>query len=188
MMNMIVSLPSWQIIRTLGIASFVLLTVGICLGIAHGFPQLTGKAKKRVYKLHTLLTNGGTVLGLLHGAILVIDAYMPFAWSEVLIPFTAKQHPILNGLGTLAAYAMLLLIFTSDIRHKLGRKIWLAIHLLSYPIFAAALIHGFFIGTDTQQLPVRMMYLASFAAVAIMTGARAAVRRYPDRPQTRSAA
>lgn len=177
MNNMIVSLPTWQLIRTLGILSFVMLTVGICLGIAYGFPQLTGKTKKQVYKLHTFFTNGGTVIGLLHGAILVIDTYMPFSWREVLIPFAAKSHPILNGLGTLAGYGMLLLIFTSDIRHKLGRTIWLAVHLLSYPIFAAALVHGFFVGTDTQNLAVRMMYLASAAAVAIMTGARATVRR-----------
>jgi sulfoxide reductase heme-binding subunit YedZ len=182
MINMILSLPLWQIIRSLGLVSYVMLTAGICLGAACGFPQLTGKAKSNVFKLHTFFTGGGTLAGLLHGAVTVIDTYMPFSWSEVLIPFAAKHHPVLNGLGTLAGYGMLLLIFTSDIRQKLGRSIWQAIHLLSYPIFAAAFVHGFFVGTDTQFFAVRMLYLASLAAVVIMTGTRAVVRRRPDEP------
>jgi DMSO/TMAO reductase YedYZ heme-binding membrane subunit len=164
-------------IRSLGIVSYVMLAVGICLGILYSFPFWNGKQKGTLYKVHTLFTNVGTLFGLLHGVITVIDQYMPYSWSEVLIPFAAKQHPVLNGLGTLAGYGLLLLIFTSDIRNKLKRPLWHAIHLLSYPIFIAAFIHGCFLGTDTQQPGIKLMYFVSIAAIVALTVARGMVHK-----------
>jgi sulfoxide reductase heme-binding subunit YedZ len=172
MAQFITSLPLWQMIRFLGIASYVLLTVGICLGITYSFPVWTGKQKATVYKLHTWAANGGTALGLLHGAITVIDTYMPFSWSEVLLPFTATHAPILNGFGSLSGYGMLIVIFTSDIRSKLKKKVWHLIHLLSYPIFVLSFAHGYFLGTDTNLVGIRWMYLLSILAVAMLTAAR----------------
>lgn len=169
MIAFITGLPLWQIIRVLGLISFVLLTAGICLGISYSFPFWSGKVKARLYKVHTFSTNAGMALGLLHGMVTVVDTYAPFTWSEVLIPFTALRAPFLNGLGTLADYGMLLVIFTSDIRNKLKKKLWFLIHLLSYPIFVMAFIHGYFVGTDTQVTAIRWLYLLSALAVIGLT-------------------
>jgi methionine sulfoxide reductase heme-binding subunit len=177
MFDSITYLPLWQMIRSLGIVSYLMIAAGICLGILYSFPTLPKKYKARFYKLHTFFTNGGTVIGLLHGVITVIDTYMPFSWSEVLIPFTAKHSPFLNGLGTLSAYGLLILIFTSDIRNKIKKKVWFTIHLSSYPIFIMAFIHGFFLGTDTASSGVRWMYFLSIVAVIALTGARGFMRR-----------
>jgi methionine sulfoxide reductase heme-binding subunit len=176
MFDFIPYLPLWQAIRLLGIVSFIMLAAGICVGILYSFPFWSGKSKANVYKLHTSLTIGGTAVGLLHGIITVIDTYMPFSWSEVLIPFTAHNHPILNGLGTLSAYGLLILIFSSDIRNKLKKKVWFLIHLLSYPIFIMAFIHGFFLGSDTAQTGVRWIYFLSAVAVISLTLLRGFVR------------
>jgi len=169
MMEWIVGLPLWQMIRYLGIASYVLLAAGICLGIAYSFPVWKGVRKAQLYKLHTFCTIGGTALGLLHGVITVIDTYLPYSWTEVLVPFAAKQHPVLNGLGTLAGYGMLLVILTSDLRNKIGKRVWKLVHFLSYPIFVIAFVHGYFLGTDTALTGIRWMYLLSFAAVVLLT-------------------
>jgi DMSO/TMAO reductase YedYZ heme-binding membrane subunit len=166
-------------IRYSGIAAYILLTVGICLGIIHSLPAWKGKTKVRLYKLHTNLSNAGTIIGLLHGVITVIDQYMPFSWSEVLIPFTAKHEPVLNGLGTIAGYGMLIVIFTSDIRAKLGRKVWKLLHMLSYPIFIMSFIHGFFEGTDSGVPGVRMIYTFSIIAVLAITAFRIMVKQEP---------
>jgi methionine sulfoxide reductase heme-binding subunit len=173
----IINLPLWQIIRSFGIVSYLMIAAGICIGILYSFPNLPKKYKASFYKLHTFFTNGGTVIGLLHGVITVIDTYMPFSWSEILIPFTAKNSPFLNGLGTLSAYGLLILIFTSDIRNKLKKKVWFTIHLSSYPIFIMAFIHGFFLGTDTELTGIRWMYFLSIVAVIALTGARGFMRR-----------
>ncbi|OXM86340.1 ferric reductase [Paenibacillus rigui] len=165
MITWITQLPLWQIIRVLGLISFVLLTAGIGLGISYGFPFWNGQVKAKLYKIHTLSTNTGMALGLLHGMITVIDTYTPFSWSGVFIPFTAARSPVLNGLGTLSVYGMLLVIFTSDIRNKIKKKLWFLIHLLSYPIFVMTFIHGYFLGTDTQYTGIRWLYLVSALVV-----------------------
>ncbi|MFC0215123.1 ferric reductase-like transmembrane domain-containing protein [Paenibacillus chartarius] len=179
MLDWLANAPTWYIIRYLGIISYMLLTAGLCLGIVYGFPHWNGKTKASLYKLHTWLTNGGTAIGLLHGVAPVIDTYMPFDWSGVLIPFTAAHRPVLTGLGTLAGYGLLILIFTSDIKTRLGKKLWLAIHLSAYPVFAMAFIHGFFLGTDSASPGIRIMYVTSIAAVLALTAARGLARRKP---------
>ncbi|WNQ09794.1 ferric reductase [Paenibacillus aurantius] len=173
--------PAWGLMRLLGLVSYVLLFAGVSLGILYSFPTITGKSKLTVHKAHLFATNGGTLLGLLHGVITVIDTYTPFTWSDVLIPFSASHSPVLTGIGTLTAYGLLVLIFTSDIRHKLGRKLWLAIHFLAYPIFAGALIHGFFEGTDTKLAGIRLLYAASVFVILTLTILRGMLRR----PETR---
>lgn len=180
MNEFIVNLPMWQIIRSLGIISFIMIAVGITLGISYSYPIWNGKTKARIYKWHTLMTNTGTLLGLLHGAFIVIDTYAPMSWKEVLVPFTASAHPVLNGFGTLAGYGLLVLIFTSDIRSKLNKYVWRATHLLAYPIFGAALIHGFALGTDTANVAVRWMYVLSVLLIVGMTVLR--VFLHPEKP------
>lgn len=169
MTEFMVHLPTWVMIRTLGIASYALLAIGVILGILYGFPFWKGKTKANLYQVHSTATVTGTAVGLLHGVITVIDTYMPFDWSEVLVPFTAQHSPFLNGLGTLAGYGMLLVIFTTDIRHKLKKKVWLLFHLLAYPILIMSWIHGLFLGTDSSSLAVRWMYVGTLMIVLLLT-------------------
>jgi methionine sulfoxide reductase heme-binding subunit len=172
MIDLITSMPIWQIIRSLGIVSYIFLTAGICLGMVYSFPIWSGKRKAALYKLHTFSTITGTGLGLLHGVITVIDQYTPFTWSEVLIPFTASHAPFLNGIGTLSGYGLLFIILTSDLRNKIKKKVWLAIHMTSYPIFIMAFIHGYFLGTDSNIIGIRWIYFISIALVISLTAIR----------------
>ncbi|MEB3100063.1 ferric reductase [Ferviditalea candida] len=175
MAEWITSLPLWGIIRVLGLISYLSLTLGVCLGIVYSFPIWKGKVKASMYKTHTFFTIAGTALGLLHGVFTVVDTYMPFSWREVLVPFAASHSPFLNGLGTLAGYGMLLLIFTSDIRNKLGKIVWRSIHLLSYPIWLMAFIHGYFLGTDSSLHDIGLMYFYSLVAIVLLTFIRFAL-------------
>lgn len=189
MIDWIVKLPTWDIIRSLGIVSYLLIAIGICLGILYSWPNQRPAGKLLRYKLHAAFTIGGTAAGLLHGAVTVVDAYMPFSWREALIPFAAAHHPVLTGLGTLAAYGSLVLIFTTDIRNKLRKKLWRIIHLFSYPIFAMAFVHGYFLGTDTDNGAMKLAYFASLLAVLGLTVARGMARKAPNpkRPTPRNA-
>lgn len=169
--------PVWELIRLSGFISYILLLAGICLGILYSFPFWSGRAKLGMFRYHRLSTITGTGIAMLHGVLPVISTYMPFAWREVLIPFTAANHRIWNGLGTLATYTLLVLIFTSDIRQKLGRKLWILTHMLSYPMFVAVWIHSYFIGTDTAVVGMRWMYLLSLVLIGVLTIARGFVRK-----------
>ncbi|MEV5029807.1 ferric reductase [Paenibacillus sp. LPE1-1-1.1] len=177
MTDWIIGLPTWQLTRILGICAYLLLFAGMAFGILYGYPFVKGKRKPSVYKTHMRLTNGGSLLALLHAAVLVIDTYTPFEWKEILVPFMAHEHPVLYGMGTLSLYGLILLLLTSDFRQKLSKGVWLTIHMLAYPIFMMAMAHGFFAGTDSQLPAIKWMYGATFAITLMLLGGRALIRK-----------
>lgn len=169
MFSYILQLPLWQIIRYTGVVAYLLLTLGMCLGIVYTFPNWRGKIKANIYKWHTVGTISGTAIGLLHGMTTVIDTYMPFSWKEVLVPFAAQQHPVGYGLGTIAAYGALFVILTTDLRNKIGKKIWLTLHMFSYPVFVLSLLHGLFTGSDSARPGIQLLYGLSVFLVLCLT-------------------
>ncbi|MBA2944059.1 ferric reductase-like transmembrane domain-containing protein [Paenibacillus sp. CGMCC 1.16610] len=176
MIQILLDLPIWMLIRVFGILSYLSLFVGMALGIAYSFPQWKGQTKARLLRSHTYANHLGTCLALLHTVLLVIDTFMPYDWKEILVPFAAKHSAVLSGTGSIALYGLLLLIFTTDIRQKLKKKLWFAFHLLSYPIFVLALIHGVFIGTDSSNILIKTMYVTTALLLIGLTVLRAVVR------------
>ncbi|WP_138753827.1 ferric reductase [Paenibacillus sinopodophylli] len=177
MTDWLINLPTWQLTRIFGIAAYLLLFGGMALGILYSYPFVKGKRKQAVYKYHMRLTNSGALLALLHAAVLIIDTYTPFTWLELLIPFTAHEHPVIYGIGTLSLYGMLLLLLTSDFRTKLSKGVWLTIHLLAYPIFVLAMAHGFLAGTDSQAPLVKWMYGLTLMTTLLLLGGRGLIRK-----------
>lgn len=177
MTDLIIGLPTWQLTRIFGIAAYLLLFSGMALGILYSYPFVKGKRKPAIYKTHMRLTNSGSLLALLHAAVLVIDTYTPFEWKEILIPFMAHDHPLLYGMGTISLYGLILLLLTSDFRQKLSKGLWLTIHLLAYPIFMLAMAHGFFAGTDSQLPAMKWMYGATFVITLMLLGGRVLLRK-----------
>ncbi|MED1953078.1 ferric reductase-like transmembrane domain-containing protein [Brevibacillus centrosporus] len=173
MTEWILQLPTWEMIRFFGLLSYYLLFAGVVLGISYSFPGWTPKTKGKLYRLHGAASVSGMFIGVLHAMLLVIDTYMPFSWYEILLPFAASHSPVVNGLGTLAAYGMAIIILTTDLRNKLHRKVWRVIHFASYPTFVLALAHGIGGGTDTKVGWIFLSYVVTFAVVSILLIARA---------------
>lgn len=172
MMAQIVQLPLWETMRFLGVVSYIMITIGLCVGIFYGVNYRHPQTKLKVYKVHNFFTIGGSAIGLLHGVITVIDTYTPYTWSDVLIPFTADFKPVLSGIGTIAMYILLVVILTTDLRHKIKRSVWIGLHLLAYPAFFMTLIHGFFMGTDSSAFYMQVIYITSVFAVVFSVFAR----------------
>lgn len=176
MIDWILTWPTWQITRTLGIAAYLLLFTGMSLGLLYGYPFAKGSLKTTLYAWHSRLTGLGTILALLHAAVLVVDTYTPFTWTELLIPFMAHDKPLWYGLGTLALYGMLALLLTSDLRPTIKRSVWLAIHMLAYPIYVAALIHGVMAGTDSEHPLMQWVYITTLLTTLVLAAGRALIR------------
>lgn len=167
LMEAFVKYPIWQFVRFFGIVSFVMITAGLCVGVFYGVKYRDSKTKLAIYNTHHLLTTGGTALGILHAIITVIDTHTPYPWFALLIPFTAKVHPVLAGIATLAVYMLLIVILTTDLRNKIKRSLWLTLHLLAYPAFVMTLIHGFLRGTDSNEPYMQVIYILSVSAVLL---------------------
>ena len=108
MVDFMLSLPTWMMIRVIGIASFLLLTAGISLWHLLQLPVLGPEYEKKSVS-HTFLCCDYSGL-LLHGVITIIDTYAPYSWSDLFIPFSAQVSPALSGFGTLSSYGLLAVI------------------------------------------------------------------------------
>lgn len=169
-------LPTWNIIRISGIAAYLLLFAGVFLGIAQGLPMAKGKPKAIMFEWHTRTTWLAFGFGMVHALTLYIDHYSPFTWGELFIPFTASVHPVGSGLGTLAFYGLLVVLLSSDLRSKLGRRWWFLFHMLSYPVFVSLFIHGMVTGSDSGHVIMRLMYVFTGISIIGITVLRALLR------------
>ncbi|MWC30463.1 ferric reductase [Paenibacillus sp. MMS18-CY102] len=178
MMEWIVHWPTWGLSRWFGIIAYLLLFAGISTGVLYSYPMFKKRPKARVtlFRWHTYMTNGGALVAFAHVTMLLISTYAPYSWKEVLVPFAAVKHPVWNGLGTLALYGVALLLLSSDFRSKLSRALWFGIHLSAYPIFAAAAIHGYYMGTDSGQAAAKLMYGATIVAIVALFAIRLVIR------------
>lgn len=167
MIQWLVELPWWMTMRVLGIGAFIMIAVGLSIGIFYSVPYLNPRTKKRVYDWHNFLTVGGSALAVAHSIIPIVDNYTPYTWGELLIPFSASHHPILSGLGTIAMYLLLMLILTTDLRNRIKRSVWLTLHLFAYPTLFIVLIHSFFIGTDSDEPYIQLVYIGAIAMLLI---------------------
>ncbi|MFD2614242.1 ferric reductase [Paenibacillus gansuensis] len=159
----------WYTSRSAGITSYLLLFVSMISGISHSMKVLPARMRAVSLTLHQSSGWFGLLFGMVHSMVLIYDKYIGYSVSGMLIPFTAHTHPVLTGLGTLAFYGMLLLMLSSDLIKTIGKRAWRTIHMLAFPAFAMALVHGIMLGTDTKLGWVRDMYLLTGGAVAVLT-------------------
>jgi predicted ferric reductase len=105
----------------------------------------------------------------MHAVVLLGDAYIGFSIANLLVPFTAPYRPLWTGLGTLALYLGVALIASFYLKRLVSRKLWRALHYLTYAVFALALLHGIMAGTDSGLTVVRWMYVLTGASLLFAT-------------------
>lgn len=65
-----------------------------------------------------------------------------------MLPFAGNYRPLWQGLGTVALDLMAAIVVTSLLRHRLGARVWRAVHWLTYLCWPMALPHGLGTGSD----------------------------------------
>ncbi len=72
-------------------------------------------------------------------------------------------------MGQIALWLSLFLSLSIVVRKQIGQRAWRAFHYVSFAVFWMALLHSVAMGSDTNLLWVRWMYIGSGAAVALLT-------------------
>jgi hypothetical protein len=178
----------WYLNRGTGVVLVAVLTLSAVLGMV----SASGRAGRRwprfaVQTLHRNVSLVACALLVAHAVTPVLDTYVnnyaPIAWPDALVPFVSEYKPLGLGLGTLALDLLLVVVATSAVRVRLGRRAWFRVHLLSYAAWALGLVHGFLIGSDSRTVWGLGVTVAAVVAVA---GA-AVVRLLPAPPAGASA-
>jgi sulfoxide reductase heme-binding subunit YedZ len=122
-----------------------------------------------------------TAMGLLavHITALFFDPYAQLRLVDTVLPFMGSYRPFWQGLGTLAAELVVLLIASSLLRNRLGQRTWRALHWISYACWPFALAHAIGNGTDGTSAWMLTIAAACMVAVASALIWRAAVTNGP---------
>ena len=173
---------TWYIIRGSGIAAFVLLSVSLLWGLMVS-SKVFGRAVKAkgLQWLHESLGLAALAATVVHVVALSMDEFIDFTWVDILVPGMAEWRPLPTTLGVVALWSLAVVSLSFYAKRWIGQGAWRSIHFLSFGVFAAALLHGVFAGTDTSNPYIVMMYVAATAAVVLLTAIRVIGAREPAR-------
>ncbi|MDB0005727.1 ferric reductase-like transmembrane domain-containing protein [Ilumatobacteraceae bacterium] len=180
----------WYFSRSTGIVALALLVLSLVWGVLLSTRALRGVDRPAwLLATHTWLSGTALAMTAGHMAGLVLDGWVSFGLAELLVPGAAtwqgasRTAEIGTAIGVVSMYALLIVQITSLLRKKLSRRVWLAIHRVSFPVVFAVLIHAGWTGTDTSN----RVYQAAAITLA-MAAAVATVIRVITPSRTRRAA
>jgi sulfoxide reductase heme-binding subunit YedZ len=174
----------WYFARGSGVVSLVLLTIVVTLGIgARSGRTAFGLPRFAVSLLHRNAALLAVVLLVLHVISLLFDPYAQLRLFDVVLPFAGNYRPLWQGLGTLGFDLVIALVATSLLRHRLGARVWRAVHWLAYLCWPVALMHGLGTGSDngTWWLWTVAMICAATVLAAVVWRLTPNFTRFPQR-------
>jgi sulfoxide reductase heme-binding subunit YedZ len=162
-------MTTWIILRAAGIGAYVMLFLTVAFGlIATSTPFGKRFAKASSTSVHQFMSTVGLLLLGVHIGGLLLDQYVPFGPTEILVPGASTYRPIPVALGVLAMYAMVLVLASSWVRRSYSPKIWRAIHVLSIPAFVLSFLHGVFAGADAARPWMLLTYVLTGVIVVFL--------------------
>lgn len=143
----------WALGRGNGIVALAFLTLSVALGVAarSGRPLLA-LPRFAIADVHRFVALAATLLVVLHVGLLFLDPYAKLRIIDFAVPFLGAYRPMWQGLGTVAFDVLIVLIITSLLRHRLGLRIFRAVHASAYALWPISMAHALGNGTDTGRL------------------------------------
>ncbi len=165
----------WYVARASGLVAWALLAGSVVWGLL-----MTSKVIRRIARsswlldLHRWLGGLALVFTAVHVVAILGDTYVNFGLASVLVPFAAHWHPVMVAYGIASLYLLVAIELTSLLRRRLNRRLWRAIHFLSFPLFVFSTVHGLTAGTDSRAPMVVITVVLVGLAVAALTAVRVA--------------
>lgn len=151
----------WLAARATGIASFLLLTFQVALGLilSHPTNKSTWRLSKRIFPWHEHLWVFVMALLVVHVGSLVLDPYAGVGIGGALIPGLSSYRSSPVALGTMALYAFIITAITARYTSLLPVGMWLSLHRLAVAVWILSWLHGILAGTDSDA--IRRIYVAA---------------------------
>src|SRR3954453_13318817 len=157
---------TWYVARASGIVAWALVLATIVWGLLLA-TKVLGRRPSPAWLLSLHRYLGGLTVAFVgvHVGAVLLDSYTSFGPTDVLVPFTGSWHPVAVAWGIVGMYLLAAIEVTSLLRHRLSKRAWHAVHLLSYFLFATTTVHMLTAGTDVKQVVA--------ATAAVMLGVAA---------------
>lgn len=166
------SLP-WLFERSFAFMAYIAVTLSVVYGLLLSTNVLGAIAHRPVnFTLHQDLAALGLGMAGIHGALLGLDASMPFSLAQMLVPGAAPYAPLAVGVGQVSLYLMALVTASFYVRRHIGQRAWRTLHYVTFLAFAGSTAHGIAAGTDSGAPWARWVYLVSMTVVAFLLAYR----------------
>lgn len=163
----------WAIGRGCGITALAFLSISVALGIGtRSGRSLLALPRFAIADVHRFAALAGSLLVLLHMALLFLDPYAQLRVVDFVVPFLGAYRPLWQGLGTLAFDLLVVIVVTSLLRRRLGLRAFRVVHWITYVVWPIALAHALGNGTDTHHV-----WFQAFAGCCALTVYSAVVWR-----------
>lgn len=162
----------WFTARGAGLSAMIVLSLAVALGALGSLRGSSPGTRVVVQYLHRTAAVLGLGLIFVHVSTLVLDSKAHIGLAGAVIPFAAHYRPNSVALGSLAMYAFLLVAAIGAARGRMaasprGAASWRVLHVLAYPAWAIAVLHGLLAGTDRGQRWVVLLTMGCVAGVLI---------------------
>jgi sulfoxide reductase heme-binding subunit YedZ len=150
---------------TLGLIATVVLSFNFLLGILLSTAYRRSPAWKRMPALvrkislddlHNWTAYVALALALAHPIVLLADKTLRYRVSDIVLPVAAPHQPLWTLLGSLALYAVIVVIVTTQkvVKRRLGFRVWKNIHLISYGTALLFVLHGIVMDPELKDRPI----------------------------------
>ena len=106
------------------------------------------------FRWHNLSGYAALSLAGLHPVILLFDKTAKFRVLDLLYPVHSPSQPLENTIGAVALYVIAVVVATSYLRVRLGRRLWKSFHFTIYIAAAAVFWHSLFTDPALKNSPV----------------------------------
>jgi predicted lysophospholipase L1 biosynthesis ABC-type transport system permease subunit len=164
----------WYVARAAGLVSWGLLTAATMWGLALSTKVFGRRPRPNwLLDLHRMLGGLALVFTGVHVGAILLDTYVHFGLTSVVVPFASAWHPLAVAWGVVALYLLLAVEITSLLRSRISNRAWRGVHYTSFGLFVTATIHGLAAGTDTTREVAVLVAAAAGLAFLIMVALRA---------------
>lgn len=106
------------------------------------------------FRLHNVSGYLALSLAVLHPIVLLFDKSAKFRVLDLVYPVHSPSQPLENSIGAIALYVVALVVVTSYLRIRLGRRVWKSFHFTIYVAAAALFWHSLFTDPALKNSPV----------------------------------
>jgi methionine sulfoxide reductase heme-binding subunit len=175
----------WYTARGAGFAALVLLTIATAGGAVQSARRLTPARRVVLQYAHRSAAVAGLLVVLLHVTTIVLDSYSGVDVLGALVPGASGYRAWQVALGTVAVYGFVAVAALGAARRRMARSErgsarWRTVHLLAYPCWGVAVVHGLTAGTDAGRA-----WAVGVTVTCVVAVAGALAHRLTDRRPAR---
>ena len=157
---------TWDASRASGFAGYLLLWASVASGVLINLRFKPWGPITWMIEVHRITSVLAVSFLAAHVLGLLLDPVVQFEPLDGFVPFITSYRPIQVGMGTLAEWLTVIVLASTAVAGWMPYRLWKQVHLLSFPAFILALLHGFTSGTDSGSTIAVGIYAATAGSLA----------------------